>query len=119
MQGLDRFGTDYKRALEQVPFSYRTFWIHSFQSHVWNACAHMRLQVFGTRPIVGDLYLENGTGVVRILEERDLAVSDEVLNEMMQQIVLPLSGKGVLLPQNAVGQVKLSLFWRYHTIAQM
>lgn len=115
-KGLDRYGKDFKRAFEQIPHSYRTFWIHAFQSHIWNACAMFRLQQFGPKPVVGDLYLDpSGSGSApRVLQAEDIpSHDDDDARSMMQRIVLPLGGRSVLLPVNDVGQRYVNLLAEY------
>jgi tRNA(Glu) U13 pseudouridine synthase TruD len=116
-KGLDRYGKDYKRAFEQIPHSYRTFWIHAFQSHIWNACAMFRLQCYGPKPVAGDLYLDPsaaGQAAPRVLQAEDIPNDDEAAaRSMMQRIVLPLGGKNVLLPVSDVGQRYVNLLAEY------
>ncbi|KAK2581261.1 hypothetical protein KPH14_008051 [Odynerus spinipes] len=45
--------------LDMIPRNTRLMYIHAYQSFVWNHMISRRIKEFGTRPIVGDLVLEN------------------------------------------------------------
>ncbi|XP_028140722.2 pseudouridylate synthase 7 homolog [Diabrotica virgifera virgifera] len=52
---------DYVNALEKVPKSMRLLYLHAFQSLVWNRMVSKRLQIYGMKPVVGDLILVNNS----------------------------------------------------------
>ena len=83
-------------ALRCVTFSSRTFWIHSYQSYIWNKIATERIIRHGLRPVVGDLYLgdtEESDGTCG--GEEGSAVNIKVVTDPnsvdISQIVLPVS----------------------------
>lgn len=61
---------DYQGALRRLPKGMRTFYVHAYQSLVWNHVASERWRAFGARPVEGDLV---------IIDKRDQeAVPDEI-----------------------------------------
>ena len=72
-----------------LPYSSRLFWIHGYQSYVWNQVATERVRRFGLLPVKGDLYLvsggdEDGRSV-------DVQVVSDPCSVDISQIVLPVS----------------------------
>ena len=108
MKGLVRY-SDALEAIRCVPHSIRMFWIHSYQSFVWNRMATERVKKWGLVPVVGDLYLvneaensdndeeKNGTGAVQLVD--DPSTVD------ISQIVLPLPGYNIQYPTNEIGDL--------------
>lgn len=95
MKGMLRYGNALE-ALRCVTFSSRTFWIHSYQSYIWNKIATERIIRHGLRPVVGDLYLgdtEESDGTCG--GEEGSAVNIKVVTDPNSvdifQIVLPVS----------------------------
>ena len=88
MKGLLRYG-DPLEAMRCLPYSSRLFWIHGYQSYVWNQVATERVRRFGLLPVKGDLYLvsggdEDGRSV-------DVQVVSDPCSVDISQIVLPVS----------------------------
>ncbi|CAM9172048.1 unnamed protein product [Ectocarpus fasciculatus] len=58
LQGLVRHGASaFQAAIQCVPFSMRTMWVHAYQSHVWNSMACARVRLLGSEAVPGDLIL--------------------------------------------------------------
>ncbi|KAI2513719.1 tRNA pseudouridine synthase D (TruD) [Fragilaria crotonensis] len=95
LQGLKRYQNSLD-ALKCLHFRERSFWIHAYQSYVWNAMASMRLQRFGSNVVAGDLAIRDDDKVV--------VVSDDMVSSFcFSQIVLPLPGYNVQYPTNQMG----------------
>ncbi|VEN43027.1 unnamed protein product [Callosobruchus maculatus] len=116
---------DYVNALEKVPRSMRLFYMHSFQSLIWNKMASKRIQLFGLHPVEGDLVLcgdskdtckeaddinlndgedepkkeDSGTENTTKPEIKVLAKED-LENYTVYDIVLPTPGYDVVYPEN-------------------
>ena len=98
LQGLRRYGNDKPLdALKCLPYSIRMFWIHAYQSYVWNKMATQRLKL-GRTPLLGDLYLDSK-------ESDKIKVVTDASSVSLSQIVLPLSGYNVRYPLNSVGEM--------------
>lgn len=67
MKGLLRFGNALD-AFRGIPHNIRMFWIHAYQSYIWNLAATERIKKWGVQPAVGDLYIL----------DQDFNVSDQV-----------------------------------------
>jgi len=97
LKGLNRFGNDkYLEAIRCLSYSVRTFWINAYQSLLWNQAASMRIQLYGTKVVEGDLYHDDTTDEVKV-------VGPEVHSVHIGQVVLPLPGQNIVYPENEVG----------------
>lgn len=98
LQGLKRYGKDNPLdALKCLSYSIRMFWIHAFQSYVWNQMATERLRL-GAFPLVGDLYSSSeNNNEVKVVTDPSCVALDE--------IVLPLPGYNIQYPTNVLGQI--------------
>lgn len=68
LQGLSSSSAhDYLSAIQKIPRNTRMMYLHSWQSYVWNHALSRRMQLFGMKPVPGDLVLtkKKGVGVVR------------------------------------------------------
>eukprot|EP01138_Halocafeteria_seosinensis_P013058 gb/GECG01013336.1/.p1 GENE.gb/GECG01013336.1/~~gb/GECG01013336.1/.p1 ORF type:complete len:918 (+),score=83.06 gb/GECG01013336.1/:1-2754(+) len=105
-------------AIDNVPYGTKTIWLHSYQSLVWNRMATIRLRLFGSQPVVGDLVLldtSRDSSPVDIwsrisvsadkLDVHTLTREDlERRSFGMEHVVLPVPGRGVMYPLNAIGE---------------
>ncbi len=98
LQGLKRYGKDNPLdALKCLSYSIRMFWIHAFQSYVWNQMATERLRL-GAFPLVGDLYSSSeNNNEVNVVTDPSCVALDE--------IVLPLPGHNIQYPTNVIGHM--------------
>jgi len=102
MKGLLRYG-DSLEAIRCVPYNVRMFWIHAYQSYVWNRIATERIRRWGLHPVKGDLYDsggddEDGTTM-------DVQVIDDPGSVDISQILLPLPGYNMQYPSNEIGEL--------------
>mmetsp|Transcript_48609 Transcript_48609/g.95006 ORF Transcript_48609/g.95006 Transcript_48609/m.95006 type:complete len:209 (+) Transcript_48609:327-953(+) len=111
LKGIKRYGkSEPLAALRTLPFGSRIFWIHAYQSYVFNVVAGERMRTLGPRVVVGDLYLPEeadgggGNGHVR---DRVRVVSDASVaaDVRLSQVVLPLPGYGVMYPKNEISNI--------------
>ncbi|KAL7537330.1 hypothetical protein ACHAXR_007742 [Thalassiosira sp. AJA248-18] len=102
MRGLLRYG-DALEALRCVSHNVRMFWIHGYQSFVWNWVATERVRKWGLRPVIGDLAIHESNG-------EDGAAGDiQLVNDPskvdISQIVLPLPGYNIEYPSNEMREL--------------
>ena len=95
LQGLKRYQNSLN-ALKCLHFRERSFWIHAYQSYVWNTMASVRLERYGANVVAGDLAIGDDDKVVVVSE-------DMVARTCFNQIVLPLPGFNVQYPTNEMG----------------
>jgi len=98
LQGLKRFGkSDYLAALRCLPYNVRMFWIHAYQSFIFNVIATERILRFGRYPVVGDLISSDSSvnGSIQYVEDPSIVE--------FSQILLPLPGYSVKYPNNDIG----------------
>jgi tRNA pseudouridine13 synthase len=101
LQGLKRYGSeDPRAAFKCLHFGIRTFYINAYQSFIWNKVASERMERFGPKVIIGDLYrLTSGeTNDVRV-------VGDDISSIDVSQVVLPLPGYSIRYPENEIGEL--------------
>ena len=99
LKGLRQHGVDKPlEAFKYLNETERTFWIHSYQSHVWNLMARERIKLSGTKVIDGDLVFGSGNEIIVVenASEFEFTIND---------LVLPLPGHGVLYPSNEIGKM--------------
>lgn len=96
LQGLKRYQNSLE-ALKCLHFRVRTFWIHAYQSYVWNKMASERLELYGQKAVVGDLIVGDDDKVL-------VVTSDMVSTTSLYQVVLPLPGYHIQYPTNGMGQ---------------
>ncbi|KAL7446094.1 hypothetical protein ACHAXH_008706 [Discostella pseudostelligera] len=105
MKGLLRYD-DPLAAIRCIPHNVRMFWIHAYQSHVWNRIATERIKRWGLRPVVGDLYIKNKTGSSnKDKVNTDVQVVHDPTGVDIFEIVLPLPGYNIQYPSNEIGEL--------------
>ena len=77
------------------------------QSYVWNKIATERIQRWGLKPVIGDLYYEQESDVNNDVDEdiHLVKVVKDPTDINMSQIVLPLPGYNIQYPQNEIGEL--------------
>ena len=101
LKGLNRFPDNPLEAIRFVPFAMRTFWVHAYQSLVWNFAASKRIEIYGIKVVLGDLYVEND----KLPERCNVQVvtsSVDISSISLDQIVLPLPGFNIRYPENKI-----------------
>jgi tRNA pseudouridine13 synthase len=103
LKGLKRYGKHEPLAVWRcLPYHIRSFYIHAYQSYVWNSVAWERIRKVGARTVMkGDLYYDNGK----------LKITSEPSQVPFSSIVHPLPGTDVRYPENEIGDM-------YHKILQ-
>ncbi|KAL9183859.1 hypothetical protein ACHAXT_004715 [Thalassiosira profunda] len=106
LKGLLRYGNALE-AFRCIPHNVRLFWIHAYQSYVWNRAASERVRRWGLRPVKGDLYLEGDENCTGDETEAMIVqvVTDPPESVDISQIVLPLPGYNVDYPSNEMGRL--------------
>ena len=91
-------------------------YLHAYQSFIWNSCTTKRLQLYGYKPVVGDL-VKKANNVEKCPElkiamgrnfsdqENEAAsvtlLTDKNLKEYtIEDVVLPLPGYNIIYPSN-------------------
>jgi tRNA pseudouridine13 synthase len=102
LKGLKRYGKDKPLdALRCLQNNMRMFWIHAYQSFVWNIAATERIKLYGTKVVKGDLYFDEDDYAQRQIKIVDSDSSPVTLS----QIVLPLPGSNIQYPEHEIGKV--------------
>ena len=107
VQALQKHGRDHVgMAARALPYGVRTQWVNAYQAMLWNRVAAWRVQRYGLQAVVGDLVLvPNGEKeerpTVRPLTAEDFA-KDGAAETLRYDMVLPLMGHDVVLPENEV-----------------
>mmetsp|Transcript_5728 Transcript_5728/g.13088 ORF Transcript_5728/g.13088 Transcript_5728/m.13088 type:complete len:749 (+) Transcript_5728:23-2269(+) len=104
--------TDWIGAYNTIPKNARLLCLHAYQSYLWNKAASRRLELFGRRCEPGDLvalrlgddkanqFQRSKQGGVVIATAADIAEHGYTVED----VVLPLTGFDIMLPENAVGE---------------
>ncbi|KAL5257144.1 hypothetical protein ACHWQZ_G012171 [Mnemiopsis leidyi] len=97
LSSLAKEPNNFKLALKRLHHKQQTLYTHAYQSYVWNNLVSRRIRTHGTAVLAGDLVYECGEeneGPVRTLRR------EEVSNYDLSDILLPLPGYDVQLPDN-------------------
>jgi tRNA pseudouridine13 synthase len=107
LKGLNRHPNNPLEALRTLNYNMRMFYIHAYQSYIWNSVASKRIEKYGNNVVKGDLYFEDEQG------QRDKVKSvrsaEEAASVSIYQVVLPLPGYDVQYPENEIGQLYTEL----------
>jgi tRNA pseudouridine13 synthase len=97
LKGLKRFGKQQPLAVWRcLPYHIRSFYIHAYQSYVWNSVAWERIRKVGARTVMkGDLYYDNG----------ELQIASEPSQVPFSSVVHPLPGTDIRYPENEIGDI--------------
>jgi tRNA(Glu) U13 pseudouridine synthase TruD len=90
----------YRMALSTLSYAQRSFYVHAYQSLVFNKMASYRFRQHGLKVVHGDLIeLENGT--IEVVDENSLLT----YHTHLHKVVLPLPGNSdtIKYPKNDVG----------------
>ena len=79
-------------------------YLHAYQSYIWNHMVSKRLQLYGQKPVVGDLVqrISPSESLVKLQEKQEvIVVTAENLTQFgMENVVLPLPGHTIIYPEN-------------------
>ncbi|RWS09437.1 pseudouridylate synthase 7-like protein [Dinothrombium tinctorium] len=121
---------NYCSALSCLPRNNRTMYMHAYQSLIWNKLANYRLEKYGYNVVPGDLLVfdehsENNneldeevdenddindeTTVEKIKTEPVIADESNISKATMFNVVLPIVGSKIKLPENSVKQKLMDL----------
>ena len=109
----------YYVAIMKIPRNLRTMYVHAYQSFVWNVAASKRIELFGLKPVEGDLVINKDEASGEALEDNGDSDFDEDLREArfvraraiteeeaksgkftLEDVVLPTPGFDVVYPSN-------------------
>lgn len=97
LRGLQKFGpTNYIGALSSIPRNTRLLYLHAYQSMIWNRIVSKRLKTFGTKILIGDLYVKDLNNDQQV----DFVTEINLNDIQLDQIVLPLPGYDIKYPSN-------------------
>ena len=107
----------YYVAIMKIPRNLRTMYVHAYQSFVWNVAASKRIELFGLKPVEGDLVINKDEASGEALEDNGDSDFDEDLREArfvraraiteeeaksgkftLEDVVLPTPGFDVVYP---------------------
>ncbi|GFR01775.1 pseudouridylate synthase 7 homolog [Trichonephila clavata] len=107
---------DYCNAFNAIPRNMRLMYIHSYQSYIWNKIVSKRIKQYGLKVLKGDLVPKESGLLIDdceddkeesnrkiILENMVKVISeDEVEKYNISDVLLPLPGHSVVLPNNEI-----------------
>ncbi|XP_067946503.1 pseudouridylate synthase 7 homolog isoform X1 [Watersipora subatra] len=120
MQGVVSSSEDsLHSALAAIPRTTRLLYLHSYQSLIWNRVASLRIQKYGLMPLAGDLiYIKDYNSSTHNSEEDNIIdreqltksqvrhlSADELKNYTIYDVVIPLPGYNIILPENETGEM--------------
>lgn len=86
---------DYLGAFQYIPRNMRLMYLHAYQSFIWNTMVTKRFELFGFKPVIGDLVRkDHAKDEIIELDESNVG------NFKIDQVVLPLPGHSVKYPNN-------------------
>lgn len=138
MRHLSRAPNDFLGALQTIPRTMRTMYVHAYQSLVWNFVASKRWEQYGNQVVRGDLVLvnsdttEGGNEDAAELDEETLHLAERDSTDKRSElkvralvdddvssgkysvfdIVLPTPGWDVMYPDNDIGQFYIEFMGR-------
>ena len=108
---------DYQRAFGTIPKHVRSMFLHAIQSFIFNQVASHRLEQLGRNILEGDLVLvedkdeqEGGSGTSGRHGKSVKVITTENKDQYdLTDVVLPLVGSKIEYPENATGELFVSL----------
>ncbi|EDO18331.1 hypothetical protein Kpol_1013p2 [Vanderwaltozyma polyspora DSM 70294] len=108
----------YYLAIMKIPRNLRTMYVHAYQSFIWNSVASKRIELFGLKPVEGDLVIDGSSRAESKLEDEEVDFDEDLCEAQyirarpitkeeisankfkMTDVVLPTPGFDVVYPQN-------------------
>lgn len=81
----------------------RLMYLHAYQSFIWNSMVTKRIQLFGFKPVIGDLVKKQKNDTFGKIEQKEevTILNETNLNEFdIENVVLPLPGHSIIYPEN-------------------
>lgn len=99
LSALHKYGAkQYRTAFQALPRNVRLFYVHSYQSWIWNLMATERICRYGSeRPVEGDLIQDPHSQHIKVVS----ATPHNTYT--IEDVVLPLPGFAVKYPPNEIG----------------
>ena len=107
---LEKAPNDYSKAIHTIPRNTRLLCQHAYQSYIFNHALTARVEKYGYEVIVGDLViLSNESKMEYKANEAEIHVVTKTDVEdkkfRLEQVVLPLCGDSIQLPQNDIASI--------------
>lgn len=98
-------------AFNELAQNTKSLYLHSYQSYIWNLTLSKRLQKFGTKVLPGDLVYNPQVSEGQFWAKRTVRkiTAEEVDQTCISDIVLPLFGHSVEMPDNDCKQFIVDL----------
>ena len=110
LQSLAKAPNDYTKAIHTIPRNTRLLCQHAYQSYIFNHVLTARIEKYGYEVVIGDLIiLSNESKIEYTANEAEIHVvtkqdvEDKKFN--LEQVVLPLCGSSIQLPQNDIASI--------------
>jgi len=115
LESLESTPNAYKNAFEKLSRNTRIIYVHAYQSYIFNKAVSLRVREFGDKVLAGDLIIVKDKQIAikedtfkkgRPSVEKTIIPDPEVLTEdrakevSIYDVVFPLIGKSVRLPDN-------------------
>lgn len=84
----------------------RSMYLHAYQSFIWNEITSKRVQLFGLKPVIGDLIRSNSNEVLYLTKEN-------IELYTIENVVLPLPGNSIIYPENQSKIIYLLVFKKF------
>lgn len=126
LQSLRNCITNYGNAFKSLSRQLRLLYVHAYQSYIWNKAISYRFAKYDHNLVIGDIVLKDTADDLKenVDELEDDAVEEEsipntdiftfvteenISNYTINDLYLPLIGKGIILPKNDIGEYVASL----------
>jgi len=101
---------NFNGALLSLPRNHRNMYLHAYQSLLWNLVASDRIKTHGLKVLPGDLILfdhedtpEEVSDDEKLIKKPVYATGDILEKASIYDVVIPLPGSKVIMPQNSTG----------------